>query len=256
MSPPADIKPWSPERFNCLECTYTCYSSQHLELHSSIHRSLVDTKLTYYCKQCPFRCAATPTLKAHMRGHPGRHVLRHYLCTYCGVQMSDKDNIETHLEKEHLIYSCSYDAVRDVVIGDEGPPKCLLCNEQFSLYSTLLQHIETQHGENGVNKHTAEGVLLFDDCQVPVDIKTEEHQTEPIAKLQVHVMSPHEASKVYQTLTSSETTKCELEDNDHVDVSDDVVDAIRYEIYVFTIASHMVTVSVHNYYFFKPDNLM
>jgi len=238
ISPPVVvIKPLSPERLSCLKCTYTCYSSLHLELHSDIHRVTPDTTLAYRCKQCPFRCATLPVLQAHMRGHPGRHVLRQYCCQHCGIEMCSTDDIEDHLNKMHNNV-CIYELMRYVVIGDKEPPKCLLCNEQFSLYSTLLQHIEKEHGENGVNKHTAQGILLFDDCQVLVDIKTEEHQTEPIAKLQVHAMSPHEASKVYQRLTSYETTKCELKDNDHV--SDDVVDATRYEIYVFTIASHML----------------
>ena len=217
VSPSVDvIKPLIPERLNCLECTYTCYCSQHLELHSDIHRVTPDTTLAYRCKQCPFRCAAFPALQAHMRGHPGRHILRQYSCAHCSIEMCNKDDIEDHVKKMHNNV-CIYKVVRYVVIGAKEPPKCLLCNEQFSLYSILLQHVEKEHGENAVNKHTAEGILLFDDCQVPMDIKPEEHQTEPIAKLQVHAMSPHKAAKVYQTLISCKNTKSELIDNEHIE---------------------------------------
>jgi len=141
-----------------------------------------------------------------MRGHPGRHVLRHYLCAFCDVVMCEMDDIEAHLEKAHVNKSCTYKTVRDVIMGAEKPPKCLLCSEQFSLYSVLLQHIQMQHGANGVDRHTAEGILLVDDCQVIKDIKKEESQCESLSNLQVHKMNQDEAADVYKTLTSMETT--------------------------------------------------
>jgi len=148
-----------------------------------------------------------------MRGHPGRHVLRRYCCAYCSIKMFDKDDIEDHMKQVHLTDGCRYNVLRDVIIGAEGPPKCILCTKEFSLYSALLQHIKEQHGENGVDKHTAEGVILCDDYQVFEDIKPEEHQFESKVKLQVHPMNQYDAAEVYQALTPTESPASKLMDN-------------------------------------------
>ena len=165
-----------------------------------------------------------------MRAHPGIHVLLQYGCAYCSIKMSNKDDIEAHMKQVHSTFACSYKMLRDIIIGDEGPPRCIMCSEEFSLYSTLLQHVKEQHGENGVDKHTAGGVLLFDDYQVCEDIKSEEHQIESIVKLQVHPMNQHDAEKVYHALTPSESSLSKLMDSVHDSVDDDAENAVRYEI--------------------------
>ena len=114
-----------------------------------------------------------------MRCHPGRHVFHLYHCKECGKEMNNPLAIQSHMRKVHRSVVYGYVVTFDVVSGADGPPKCLLCSEEFALYATLLLHIKKKHGESGMDRHTAEGVLLVDDCHVAMETDEQPGVTMP-----------------------------------------------------------------------------
>ena len=147
--------------FKCGLCKLVCENSAKLGKHMKNH----DEDGDWTCDGCSYQTNNQNDLLNHLlekRNHSA--TLLDYLltknvyerkekCTICGDLFKYKDNLHTHLNKDHKTYkpcnrkdTCSGDPYRfnHDVIG-EGVSLCYQCGKQFASRKNLMEHMKDNH---------------------------------------------------------------------------------------------------------------
>uniref|UniRef100_A0A182QIR4 Protein krueppel n=1 Tax=Anopheles farauti TaxID=69004 RepID=A0A182QIR4_9DIPT len=86
------------------------------------------TKLEYGLrKQCEICGSLVTDLRRHLRCHKDEI---QYVCTYCGIRMSDNGNLLRHIQAVHL---------KKVI------KSCEICNKNFTVIASYVSHMRSQH---------------------------------------------------------------------------------------------------------------
>nr|XP_054763886.1 zinc finger protein 850-like [Lytechinus pictus] len=139
----------------CETCGLVFRQKQHLKRHVLTHTG----KRLFSCPHCPSTFNISSDLKRHNRIHTGE---RPFHCTHCGKGFARKQAVRIHERIHQKPFTCQRcnKSFRDLQALSEHEKKhvktlshdCRECDQRFSLFMELKDHMKIHRGKNMVAK--------------------------------------------------------------------------------------------------------
>lgn len=131
----------------CDRCSFTCESPLQLRSHQlgdhTDRRLGVSAKLK--CKICRFSTDEKLSFQNHMVHHKGRHVIRYYICPYCGIDTNSMDVVEEHVSDRHPSEAFRFEVLQETVDFLQDLLQCPICRGSFLWKEEFVTHLRLFH---------------------------------------------------------------------------------------------------------------
>ena len=162
----------------CSQCSKTFNNKRDLDIHTKRHEDG-----DYTCNNCDFEGNSREALAKHMET---KHTIRSKpTCKFCGLEFTFRYQLTNHILENHGSHKpctnfaknrCEFDnecRFKHITLA-EGQYICYTCGQMYNNKTSLMKHIEEEHGSIPCNKYAAGKCTYGNKCLYKHDGGTQE----------------------------------------------------------------------------------